>query len=647
MSANKATPAVEADPIKPEIVSRNIVVFSDGTGQRGGVFFDEARTNIYKLYRATRAGPDSKIDPTKQIAFYDPGLGTQSGGQTTVGRTYRTIYNFVSQATGLGLTHNIIDCYAAIIRLWQPGDRIYLFGFSRGAYTVRCLASVICQCGIPTRDRNKQPLKRDEKTCFRIASHAVKKVYQHVSSPRDAQYLPQRAALAQKFRDEYDSGTPDSPNTYPFFIGVFDTVAALANKNSLGVLLALSAALLFLMSGVLGLYSQDFWYWLFWLVVTALSTLIAMYLNTHLKFAFDLPRFRWWDTVHLTKFRQGFYDNILNTNVMYARHAISIDERRSDFARVRWGNRKDQFTKKGKIPRFEQIWFAGNHADIGGGYLESESRLSDIALKWMVNAAQKLGPESLVVDERVLVLNEDAGGMQHDETRSLAFKLAGKSSRDPVNDAILHPSVGQRIAMGGVLQYDVTAPYRPEALRNHVNFVQLYNNIPLPYTTCGQRLRAVWKVWRQKRWRMAREARRQKSLALAASTQKQEGPKMEIESRNKLHSDQILSCLGLAVLVVGAVFTIGTWLYQIGTWLQTGLWPSLPLETVASCVRYVGSDWAGLQIVYNWLLALPLSLTVFLVAVFVFWRLGVLSAASYERRIERAGDMATPAQTQA
>src|SRR5438067_10805772 len=59
---------------------RNIVIFSDGTGQRGGVYFDEARTNIYKLYRATRSGPDSNVPSKRQLAFYDPGLGTQPQG---------------------------------------------------------------------------------------------------------------------------------------------------------------------------------------------------------------------------------------------------------------------------------------------------------------------------------------------------------------------------------------------------------------------------------------------------------------------------------------------------------------------------------------------------------------------------------------
>jgi hypothetical protein len=147
----------------------------------GRVYFDEARTNVYKLFRATRVGPDTNIDPARQLAFYDPGLGTQPSDGSSVTRVYRTIYNFVSQATGLGITRNIIDCYAAIIDLWRPGDRIYLFGFSRGAYTVRCLASVLCYCGIPSRGKNDSPLRRGTSATSKIAAEAVKGVYQHVS----------------------------------------------------------------------------------------------------------------------------------------------------------------------------------------------------------------------------------------------------------------------------------------------------------------------------------------------------------------------------------------------------------------------------------------------------------------------------------
>ena len=94
-----------------------------------------------------------------------------------VTRAYRWLHDVVSQATGLGITTNIIDCYAALLRMWQPGDRIFLFGFSRGAYTVRCLASVLSFCGIPTTMADgTTPLFRDVKSTRKIAKEAVKQV---------------------------------------------------------------------------------------------------------------------------------------------------------------------------------------------------------------------------------------------------------------------------------------------------------------------------------------------------------------------------------------------------------------------------------------------------------------------------------------
>ena len=73
-------------------------------------------------YRAARSGPDSNVPPDRQQAFYDPGLGTQPESGGSLLRAWRTFYNLVSQATGLGITHNIIDCYTSIIQLWRPGD---------------------------------------------------------------------------------------------------------------------------------------------------------------------------------------------------------------------------------------------------------------------------------------------------------------------------------------------------------------------------------------------------------------------------------------------------------------------------------------------------------------------------------------------
>ncbi|MGY3532244.1 uncharacterized protein (DUF2235 family) [Bradyrhizobium sp. USDA 4452] len=69
---------------------KNILIFSDGTGQAGGLRPDENRSNIYKLYRATRCGPDTAIDPREQLTFYDAGLGSRPpGGALFVTRAYR------------------------------------------------------------------------------------------------------------------------------------------------------------------------------------------------------------------------------------------------------------------------------------------------------------------------------------------------------------------------------------------------------------------------------------------------------------------------------------------------------------------------------------------------------------------------------
>jgi uncharacterized protein (DUF2235 family) len=57
-------------------VAKNIPIFADGTGNESGLLPDESRTNVYKLFRATRTGPDTTIDPNRQIAFYIPGVGT-------------------------------------------------------------------------------------------------------------------------------------------------------------------------------------------------------------------------------------------------------------------------------------------------------------------------------------------------------------------------------------------------------------------------------------------------------------------------------------------------------------------------------------------------------------------------------------------
>src|SRR5262245_20921382 len=261
---------------------KNILIFSDGTGQRGGVLFEERRSNTYKLYRATRSGPDSAIDPAQQFAFYDAGIGTIPGGLTSAARIARRIYNIIGQATGLGLTANIVDCYTAIIRVWQPGDRIFLFGFSRGAYTVRCLGGVLGLCGAPTRGAGGRPLRRDEAGARAIARQAVHRVYQHFRASKKEKPDALRSALAARFRAEHGSDDGGKSNAFPYFIGVFDTVASLANHTALvGLAIALLAVILGT-SAILSYFVLTFWCWLAALGVLAIIVAAVAYVVTHL-----------------------------------------------------------------------------------------------------------------------------------------------------------------------------------------------------------------------------------------------------------------------------------------------------------------------------------------------------------------------------
>lgn len=457
-------------------MSRNIVIFADGTGQRGGLQFDERRSNIYKLYRATRAGPDSEVDPSKQCAFYDPGLGTLPGGVDSPAAAARSLYNLASQATGLGITHNITACYAFSVRLWRPGDRIFLFGFSRGAYTVRCLAGVLRLCGIPTTMPDGSPLRRDDATSKHIARRAVHGVYTFTNSrPRDgctarqSELLQMRESLAARFRTRYQSDVCGEGNSTPHFIGVFDTVASLANPSAVLGLIALGAFLI----GVAAIFPLLLWghylRGLIFLLSGGASAALVTNISWRIKFAAGVPGFPWWKRLHFASFRMQMYDTDLDQRVGFGRHALSIDERRGSFQRVPWGN--SGAAPAGRPDWFEQMWFAGNHSDVGGSYVENESRLSDISLHWMLNAATQSG---LLYDGTVLDPSPDHAGMQHDETRTFVFRHASKVDRTIPSDAPLHPTVLKRFKEPCVQQYDTDRPYRPEPLRHHQDCREFY-----------------------------------------------------------------------------------------------------------------------------------------------------------------------------
>jgi uncharacterized protein (DUF2235 family) len=112
---------------------KNIVLFSDGTGQEGG---KGNNTNVYKLFNMIEDRTEA------QISFYDRGLGT--GWRKITGN-----------AVGMGISKNIRECYEFIFENYQAGDNIFLFGFSRGATTVRSLSGFIHLFGILPKSRRE------------------------------------------------------------------------------------------------------------------------------------------------------------------------------------------------------------------------------------------------------------------------------------------------------------------------------------------------------------------------------------------------------------------------------------------------------------------------------------------------------------
>ena len=379
-------------------MGKNILVFADGTGNEGGLLPDESRTNVYKLFRATRADPDSTIHPDEQLAFYIPGIGTPSPGHTSRWQRFKET---LQQMVGMGLTKRIVDCYVAIIGVWKPGDRIYVFGFSRGAYTVRCLAHVLERIGVPTEDGTGKPINLEPGALRRRARSAVKILYRLGLPVTDAE---RRDRLAEEFRKKHACRVGPEIGALPYFIGVWDTVAAIG------------------------------WTRLF-------------------------PR---------------KYDMHFPKGIRFARHAAAIDEQRASFPRVIWGGSGTvSDPKPGELEQFQQIWFAGNHADIGGSYPENESRLSDIALKWMADFIELELPH----DDRVSVNRErlrcfpSSAGMMHDECQvsigGTPFRWSAKARDIPV-DAVLHESVYERLGLAAVRTFTGYEKYRPASLRDHL-----------------------------------------------------------------------------------------------------------------------------------------------------------------------------------
>jgi uncharacterized protein (DUF2235 family) len=178
-------------------MARNIVLCCDGTANE----FANDRTNVVKLYYGLVQ------DPVRQIVSYHPGLGTMEVPGALTGVT-KTITKWAGLAFGAGLERDIRDGYVFLMNNFDDGDYVFMFGFSRGAYTVRAVASLLKMYGL--LPKGNEP----------FVPYAVRML--HAVNSAEDEERGANFKLAQDFRDTFDKGG----RCRPYFVGVWDTVSS-------------------------------------------------------------------------------------------------------------------------------------------------------------------------------------------------------------------------------------------------------------------------------------------------------------------------------------------------------------------------------------------------------------------------------------
>lgn len=294
---------------------KRLVFCFDGTTNTLDTRFS---TNVVKIAQSL----NPMADGTAQLIYYDKGVGTDEGEKVSGG------------AFGAGLDKNLYEAYAFLIFNYSVGDEIYVFGFSRGAYTARSFVGLLYNCGIIRR--------RDAGTIMEAINFYRSR--DELDAPLSDKMLnfrrdhsplvcvdPQEDEWRCRAVPNYAAGA--APLLKIKYLGVWDTVGALG-------------------------------------------------IPAHMKLsALDRRKYR-------------FHDTGLSPFVESARHAVAIDERRLTFTPTLWNNVAALNQAAGRDPAaadapYQQQWFPGDHGSVGGG--GDREGLSDEAFDWIVDGARAAG----------------------------------------------------------------------------------------------------------------------------------------------------------------------------------------------------------------------------------------------------------------
>lgn len=315
-------------------MGKKLILCFDGTSNE----FGKNNTNIVKIYRALEK--ESGV----QVVFYDPGIGTI--GPSTGAEILRRAHVVLGMITGFGISENIKDGYKFLMNNFETGDEVFIYGFSRGAFTARSLAGMLSKVGLLDKG----------------LENMIPYAYKIYSDDRNH-------GFTEEFKKTYGQDCQIK------LVGVFDTVGALIGPK------------ICLVTGIF--------------VTAVLGYLGFPVLNTYLNLNFlgqgFLPYFGAVLAVlifrgHIGRFIERtvlgshhFHDTALSHKVDVGLHALAIDEKRWLFSPVRWN-----LTNKAPNQKIEQVWFSGVHIDVGG-FDPKLSQTSDNALLWMISHSEKAG----------------------------------------------------------------------------------------------------------------------------------------------------------------------------------------------------------------------------------------------------------------
>jgi uncharacterized protein (DUF2235 family) len=179
------------------------VICCDGTANE----FAKHNTNVVKLYSVLRR------DPATQVTYYHPGLATMEpeGPLTTWARK---VTKMLAVAVGYGLANDIRDAYVFLMKYYEPGDKVFFFGFSRGAYIVRAVASLLHMYGLaqPGNEALVPYIIRMMLGIQRAGS----------ATTRSGEAIKDYFTLARDFKE-----TMVRTDCKPWFVGVWDTVSSI------------------------------------------------------------------------------------------------------------------------------------------------------------------------------------------------------------------------------------------------------------------------------------------------------------------------------------------------------------------------------------------------------------------------------------